>query len=381
MSASASLLLRRHAGLLDALLRTLRAHIWLIAPVEIYIILTYGLAVYLGKPGSISFLGYEQAFAMATPILCGGFLAWRAAYIMLVVRPRRLIRAIADDLFENYLTRERLLNAVPIVVILPLFNSACTLMKTLIPALHPYDWDATFARWDTVLHFGVAPWRILEPVLGNPLMTSFANIVYCGWFFGLASLWFWQAFALRDRLLRMQFFIAYIVCFIALGNIAATWLASGGPCFYGRLVGGPDPYAPLMQYLHNASLHGETNISVGLQNMLWRYYASGGSGVGAGISAMPSMHVAGATLFALLGWRTNRFLGIALSINVVLILFATVFLGWHYAIDGYVSIVGTVVIWWTVGHIIRRTASLTNSRLNPGVSSNTVCPGFPLARE
>lgn len=356
MSVSASFASGRRASLFDDLLRTLRAHIWLIAPAEIYIIVAYGIAVIFGKPASFSFLGYERTFAIATPILCGGFLVGHAIYMMLVVRPRRLTWAIMDDLCSNYLTRERLLNAVPIIIVLPLFNSACTLMKALIPEMHPYSWDATFARWDTALHFGVAPWRILQPFLGNPLMTNCANIVYCSWFFGLAGLWFWQAFALRDQLLRMQFFIAYMACFILLGNFAATWFASGGPCFYGRLVAGPDPYAPLMQYLYQTSLHSAVNISTELQDMLWRYNVSGGSGVGAGISAMPSMHVAGAMLFALLGWRTNRFLGIALTINVVLILMATVFLGWHYAIDGYVSLVGTLVIWWVVGAVMRRAA-------------------------
>lgn len=73
---------------------------------------------------------------------------------------------------------------------------------------------------------------------------------------------------------------------------------------------------------------------------------------------MPSMHVAGAMLFALLGWRTNRWLGILLSINVVLILCATVFLGWHYAVDGYASIIATPMIWWVVGVVIRRQPAL-----------------------
>jgi hypothetical protein len=333
---------------------TLRAHVWLIAPAEIYLIAVYCIALLLGRPGSFSFLGYERAFSIATPILCGGFLIGRAMYLMLVIRPRRLIHTIIDDLRTNYLTRQRLLQAVPIVIVLPLFNSACGLAKTLIPALHRYDWDATLARWDTALHFGVEPWRALAPILATPAMTSAANFIYCGWFFGLATLWFWQAFALRDRLLRMQFFIGYMACFIVLGNVVATILAAGGPCYYGRLVDGPDPYAPLMQYLGRVDLPGYLNISVGLQNMLWNYYATGGSGVGAGISAMPSMHVAGATLFALLGWRTNRFLGIALSINVGLILIATVFLGWHYAIDGYVSIIGTVAIWCIVGAVLQR---------------------------
>jgi hypothetical protein len=353
VSASASVVARCSQSLFCELVATLRAHVWLIAPAEIYIIAVYGTALLLGRPGSFSFLGYERAFSIATPILCGGFLVGRAMYLMLIMRPRRLVHAIIDDLWTNYLTRHRLLQAVPVVIVLPLFNSACTLAKTLIPALHPYDWDATLARWDTVLHFGIAPWRALAPVLATPFMTSVANIIYCGWFFGLASLWFWQAFALRDRLLRMQFFIGYMACFILLGNIMATILASGGPCYYGRLVDGPDPYAPLMLYLGRVDLPGYLNISVGLQNTLWNYYASGDSGVGAGISAMPSMHVAGATLFALLGWRTNRFLAVALSINVGLILIATVFLGWHYAVDGYISIIGSVAIWWIVGRILR----------------------------
>ncbi len=276
---------RRGVRLGQDLIATLRAHLWLIALVELYIIAAYGIALLLGRPGSISFLGYESAFAIATPIVCGGFLVGRITYVMIVMRPHNLVPAIVDDLSSNFLTQERLLHGLPILIVLPLFNSACTLMKTLIPALHPYDWDATLTRWDQTLHFGVAPWRILAPVMANPLMTSAANIVYCCWFFGLAGLWFWQAFAMGDRLLRMQFFIAYMACFVVLGNIAATLLASVGPCFYGRLIDGPDPYAPLMQYLQQASLHNHVNISVGLQNMLWNYYASGGVGVGAGISA------------------------------------------------------------------------------------------------
>ena len=99
----------------------------------------------------------------------------------------------------------------------------------MIPAFHPYTWDPTFAVWDARLHFGVPPWQILQPVLGHPFMSVLANVVYCFWFFGLAGSWFWQAFTLRDQRLRMQFFIAYVLCFALLGNLMAIWLASGGP--------------------------------------------------------------------------------------------------------------------------------------------------------
>jgi PAP2 superfamily len=351
---SASLGRPSEDGLLAELLGALRAHEWLIGPVLAYIIIASGVAVWLGEPNRISLTLYGPVFTLATPVLCGGFLVCRAAYLMLVVRPARLSRTIIDDLLTNYLTRQRLLNALPIIVLLPVFNSACTSIKAMIPLLHAYNWDATLSVWDARLHFGVPPWQILQPIFGYPTMTGVTNIIYCFWFFGLAGSWFWQAFSLRDQRLRMQFFITYIVCFAVMGNLVAIWMASGGPCYYGRLVHGPDLYAPLMEYLRNASQHGSIIWSVRLQDVLWDNYASDGFGIGSGISAMPSMHVAGALLFALLGWRTHRGLGILLSINVVLIMIATVHLGWHYAIDGYVAVLGTLAIWWAVGAVIVR---------------------------
>ncbi len=351
---SASLARPGAGGLQGELAAMVRAHAWLIGLVLAHVMIVSGVAICLGDPNRISLSLYGPVFTLAIPVLGVAFLVGHAAYVMLFVRPDRLCRTIIDDLRTTYLTRRRLMNAVPIIVLLPLFNAACTSLKAMIPLIHPYNWDATFADWDAWLHFGVPPWQILQPVLGHPFMSGIANIVYCFWFFGLAGSWFWQAFALRDQRLRMQFFVAYILCFVLLGNLAATWLASGGPCYYGRIVQGPDVYAPLMQYLRDASQHSPIIWSVGLQDMLWNNYVSGGTTIGAGISAMPSMHVAGAMLFALLGWRTHRLLGILLSVNVALILVATVHLAWHYALDGYIAVLGTLAIWWATGAVIGR---------------------------
>ena len=79
------------------------------------------------------------------------------------------------------------------------------------------------------------------------------------------------------------------------------------------------------------------NWSFVAQDILWKDYASGALDVGNGISAMPSLHVGGATLCALLGCRTNKRLGIALSAYAVILMIGSVHLGWHYAIDGYVA--------------------------------------------
>lgn len=66
---------------------------------------------------------------------------------------------------------------------------------------------------------------------------------------------------------------------------------------------------------------------------------------------MPSVHVAVAGLYAILGWRTRPWAGVALTIYAVLILLGSIHLGWHYAIDGYVSLTMLGPIWWLGGRL------------------------------
>jgi hypothetical protein len=103
-----------------------------------------------------------------------------------------------------------------------------------------------------------------------------------------------------------------------------------------------------MQYLYR------TNETIPIwaldtQQMLWRDYQHSRTGLGSGISAMPSVHVATATLLALFGWQYSRPYGIALTLFAVIIFIGSIHLGWHYAVDGYAAILGTLAIWWGVG--------------------------------
>ena len=59
-------------------------------------------------------------------------------------------------------------------------------------------------------------------------------------------------------------------------------------------------------------------------------------------------------LFALLGWRTSRWLGWLFTAYACVILIGSVHLGWHYAVDGYLSIAGALAIWAAVGVLLRR---------------------------
>jgi hypothetical protein len=167
---------------------------------------------------------------------------------------------------------------------------------------------------------------------------------------------FWQAYSLRDKQLRMQFFLTYALSWILIGTVAAIIFSSAGPCYYGYIVEGEDYFQPLMNYLHSAG-KSSPNLSLKVQDLLWNAYNGRETGFVKGISAMPSMHLSMSFLFVLLGWRKNHYAGIAFSIFAFIIMIGSVHLGWHYAIDGYAAIILTAAIWYIVGFMLKRSNS------------------------
>jgi membrane-associated phospholipid phosphatase len=66
------------------------------------------------------------------------------------------------------------------------------------------------------------------------------------------------------------------------------------------------------------------------------------------------MHVALITMNALFAWEWKRRLGLVAFAYVGFVALSSVYLGWHYAIDGYAAIVITVVVYaairrWATG--------------------------------
>jgi hypothetical protein len=277
------------------------------------------------------------------------------AYVMIAVRPPQLIRYLWRALRDRIFTLERLWAALPVFLLLPVMMSTFTYFKFLIPFLNPFEFDPPLAAWDRGLHFGYHPWELLQPLLGRPAISAVVNFIYHLWFFVLFGVVLWQAFSLSRPRLRMRYLISFVLLWVLLGNVAGTLLSSAGPVYYGRITGLADPFSPLMAYLHQASQTAWLP-ALDVQDMLWRSYIERDLGIGAGISAMPSMHLATSVSFALLGFAVSRWLGVAFSIFAAAILVGSVHLGWHYAIDGYAAIAGAWVIWWTVGWFLDRPA-------------------------
>jgi hypothetical protein len=364
MSVGAALVLPRGSEFAAELRQTLHRHAGYAVVVLIHAMLTIAIGAKVGAAQFVSLWLYGSLFSTSTLIIITAFMIWRSLVVMWR-RPDRLALAILNDLLR-WLDLRRLLNGAPMVLLLSVFNSSFTSLKAMIPLLHPYNWDATLMQWDRVVHGGIAPWQALQPLLGFPLLTGLINLFYNLWFFALAGCWLWQAFSLRNPRLRMQFFLTYLLCFALLGNLAAVLFASGGPCFYVQLVTGPNPYAPLMDYLHQAAARIPLVWSTAVQDLLWQRYATGAFGIGSGISAMPSMHLAGATLMALLGWRTGRLAGSLATAFAALIMIGSVHLGWHYAVDGYAAILGTAALWWAVGRAVGADGHRTAGENQPG---------------
>lgn len=335
-------------GFLRDLAKSIREHAVFISIILLYmcaLLVTSSLFKVIHK---ISFSLYPEIVPLTAMLFLMTFFAGHATYVMVFVRPKKLIRYILNDLRTKYLKRERLLNGLPMILFLPFFMSTFTSFKSLIPIINPFSWDSAFAKFETIIHGGFQAWQLLQPILGNHFLTSGLNVFYNLWLFVMFEVLYWQIFSLCDLRLRMQFFLSYLLAWILLGTIAATIFSSAGPCYYDRVVKGDNIYQPLMEYLNEAKKSSFV-WALDTQDMLWKAYKENKIELGSGISAMPSMHVSMALLFALLGWRKNRLFGIMFSVYVAIIMVGSVHLGWHYAIDGYAAILGTLLIWRFVG--------------------------------
>jgi hypothetical protein len=264
-----------------------------------------------------------------------GMLGWRLA-----------ARRFAADV----LTVERVGGTLLVCVLLTIAFTLNAGWKETIAEWPGFHWDARLSALGLQLHGGRYPYEWLQPVMGHPAVTVFLDDVYYAWFPLLMIGLLWQAWS-ADRELRRQFFLCHALVWVVLGTVLAHLFASAGPCYYGAVVGQPNPYQPLLDYLAQVDrIHPLKALE--FQRIVWAAHNSGND-YWLGISALPSLHVAVPTLFACAGWRTNRWLGAAVAVYALLTLIGSVHLAWHYAIDGYVSVVAVLLLWWVSGKLVR----------------------------
>jgi hypothetical protein len=305
---------------------------------------------------------YELMMALLTFSLPVGLIVMillRLFQYVVIEKPESPVRAFASETRELITHPARLINGLPVFVAMIFFNKAMVELKPQIPAIQPFDWDVRLMEIDRFLHFGVDPWRLLQPFMGFDIVTFVVNMAYNFWFVALFGAWFWFGFRKEGSEIRTRFFLAYMLIWWVGGGLLAVAFSSAGPVYYGAIGLSPDPFAPLMKYLYDV----DSRIPIWClktQQLLWDGYT--GKTAALGISAFPSMHNASATLFALATRRVSRPIGIFFIIYVVVILLGSVHLGWHYAVDGYAGIAIGLLGWWAAGPIARYLHGLATTR-------------------
>ena len=145
--------------------------------------------------------------------------------------------------------------------------------------------------------------------------------------------------------------IAYSLAWFWLGVVAAMLFSSAGPLFYDRLFGG-DTFAAMRETLQARGAW----VTLAESDKMWASLASGRPSLVAGISAVPSMHVAiSLWMFLVARARTPRLAPLVL-LYTLLIWIGSVQLGWHYAADGLAGVIGMALIWPLAGLINRKLA-------------------------
>lgn len=248
--------------------------------------------------------------------------------------------------YRRHVAADRLTGFFAAYALLYLLLNQFLAFKGAIPELSPFVWDHAFLQLDRSIHLQRDPWRLLHPLLGWGPVTRALDLVYYLWFPVNGLCFAWMAWT-QPGPLRRRFLLTYFLLWVLLGTVVAIAFPSAGPVYYDRVTGDIGPYGALMEYLRHVDARFPL-LALDVQDLLWAEYNGQLDQRIEGIAAMPSMHVAIPVLLAATGWRIHPVAGWTLTVFTVLILLGSVHLAWHYAVDGYASIVAVPLLWWLV---------------------------------
>lgn len=308
-----------------------------------YALVGFAVGIAAGVPHKFAPLTYAGMVVMGLPQPLALLVVAIGTWSLRSPAPLQAFRAILAKLLMGPQAVAGLLLFANLLIFMGVFTS----LKTMLPDIKPFFADPYLADLDRLLH-GQDPWVYAVALLPARL-TPALEVLYLG-------IWMLLLFAPMLAVLlvpglsgvRSQYIWTALIIWPLLGNLIAGAVMSAGPVFYDRIVGDAR-FESLMAHVLQHSRYQEWAHAY-----LWKSYVSGEVDAGVAISAFPSMHLANATLLVLLASRVNWWWMWAAVVFCVLILFGSVYLGWHYAVDGYFSIAATVLIWKVVGWALKR---------------------------
>ena len=288
-------------------------------------------AVYLGRwPVLFGLLLPALAILLDTLLLVHRFDRRRSLAARRIFSARRLAK---------------LLSGIALLEVMFLFQCTFTSVKNALPVWWSgFPYDKIQADFDRILHFGYDPWVWLYSVAAYDWVRLIVEWNYnILWFVLCYSALFYVVTSPRAAGVRTRYIVSFMVVWILIGNVLAGMFMSAGPAFYGLVTGDTARFAEQLGFLARGADSG--NSAASYQNYLWTLHSSGLPGFGSGISAFPSVHVGLITLNALFLFEYDRKWGTAAFVYVGFVVASSVYLAWHYAIDGYAAIAVTLAIY------------------------------------
>ena len=335
-------------------------HRYLLGVCFVYMAIVVAVSFYLGVDAErfaaiVSFFAIMPVFYL--PVLMavcfGGALRACLTEKMPAVQLLPAIMRRSEKNWDEFLQSGQAKNGFAgLLAISPLLIFFC-IIKSLFPVLAPFQMDATFAEWDHALH-GAYPHTYLIGWISSLHFGSLLEQIYVAWFLFMFGANFYCLFFDGDHHRRKQYLWSFTLCWILSGTVMALLLYSAGPVYYHLIH--PDvqnPYADLMAWLSGDDAGKPPNTLTGA-NILYNMAHDGLRPDINGPSAMPSQHVGIAWLLALYAFRIKPLCGWLMTLYTLAILLASVALGWHYAVDGYVGIIVATAVWFAVGVALKQ---------------------------
>jgi hypothetical protein len=317
----------------------------------LYVFIAELLALALPRHPPVSLFLYAPVWLRCGAGILLGFILVRTLPEILRTRPDGPLRLLLTRA-AGYAT-PRAAAGIGLVLLQMMLMGTFTSIKNMLPEISHYVWDTELADIGRFIMGGHDSWSYVTPVVARAGLLPILEFLYVtGWMVALGVVPALVALVPAMAPVRVHFFLTYILSWAMLGNLVALAGMSAGPAYFGEVTGDYGRYRPLLDLL--AANSGSTWSAYDIQRGLWLVYEHGMSSLGSGISAFPSLHVAMATLWAIVGFQRSRAAGLAGFAFLMTIFVGSVALGWHYLIDGIAAMVMVPLIWSSVGVVLDR---------------------------
>lgn len=295
---------------------------------------------------SIYFMRWVSLFCVLLPAIA------IILHVTLLVHRFDKRRALAAKRIFSPANVAYFLSGIALIMAMVLFQGTFTSLKNAMSVWHHgFPLDRLHADIDAAIHFGIDPWRLLYAVAESDWVRIAVEWNYnVLWFVISFGALFFVATSPRAAPIRSRYVLSFMLVWIIVGNVFASTFLSAGPAFYAHVTGDVARFGEQLEFLARGA--SSPNSAASYQSYLWSLHEASLTGFGSGISAFPSVHVGLIALNAMFVCEYSRKLGTIAFGYVAFVLASSVYLAWHYAIDGYAAIAIALLIYLALRRLL-----------------------------